>query len=294
MLETLFQKLKYKPDYSALVLNSPANFLSKKDEVDIRIAAKKKYNLVLLFVKSEAEVNQYAPKILKVLDEESIFWIAYPKKTSGIKTDVSRDLGWDKIVASGYEIVSLIAIDDTWSALRFRPSQKVKSVKNKRSVNDKKIFKAVLEKPDDGMDTAFIRIPFQVYEVYGTKGQVKVKATFDGEPYRGVLANMGMDYHVIIVKKEIRKIIDKNVGDTISVTLMRDEEERKVEVPDDLKNALSKSAKATEFFNSLSYTNMKEYALWVSSAKKTETRQKRISDSIQKLLKGLKSPSQKN
>ncbi|HEY9008276.1 MAG TPA: DUF1905 domain-containing protein [Ohtaekwangia sp.] len=61
----------------------------------------------------------------------------------------------------------------------------------------KQVFKAVLENPDTSMDAAFVSIPFDVEKVYGTKGQVKVKATFDGHPYRGVLANMGTGCHVI-------------------------------------------------------------------------------------------------
>lgn len=152
-------------------------------------------------------------------------------------------------------------------------------------------FTAKLEKSDDGMDTAFISIPFNVEKTYGTKGQVKVKATFDGHPYRGVIANMGRGCHTLGVRKDIREAIGKQVGDSISVELEKDNEERIVDVPDDLKHALSKSKKALEFFNTLSYTNRKEYAVWVSSAKREETREKRLSETIKKLLAGKKNPS---
>jgi hypothetical protein len=152
-------------------------------------------------------------------------------------------------------------------------------------------FTAKLEKSDDGMDTAFISIPFNVEKTYGTKGQVKVKATFDGHPYRGVIANMGRGCHTLGVRKDIREAIGKQVGDSISVELEKDNEERIVDVPDDLKQALSKSKKALEFFNTLSYTNRKEYAVWVSSAKREETREKRLSETIKRLLAGKKNPS---
>ena len=152
-------------------------------------------------------------------------------------------------------------------------------------------FKAKLEKSDDGMDTAFIRIPFNVEKTYGTKGQVKVKATFDGHAYRGVIANMGTGCHVIGVRKDIRAALGKSVGDLVDVTLQQDTEERVVEVPEDLKTALSKSKKAEAFYTTLSFTNRKEYAVWVASSKKIETREKRVAESIKKLLAVKKNPS---
>ena len=152
-------------------------------------------------------------------------------------------------------------------------------------------FTAKLEKSDDGMDTAFISIPFNVEKTYGTKGQVKVKVTFDGHPYRGVIANMGTGCHILGVRKDIREAIGKRVGDSVSVELHKDTEERIVDVPIELQQALSKSKKALEFFNTLSYTNRKEFALWVSSAKRDETREKRLSETIKKLLAGKKNPS---
>ncbi len=156
-----------------------------------------------------------------------------------------------------------------------------------------KKFKAHLENPDKKMDIAYISIPFDVEKVYGTKGQVKVKATFDGHAYRGVIANMGGDCHVLGVRKDIRKIIGKEVGDIVDVTMEKDEEERIVDIPDDLKNLLEKNLKAKSFYDSLSFTNRKEYAVWISSAKKPETREKRLTETLAKLLKGKKNPSEK-
>lgn len=152
-------------------------------------------------------------------------------------------------------------------------------------------FTAKLEKSDDGMDTAFIIIPFNVEKTYGTRGQVKVKASFDGHPYRGVIANMGTGCHILGVRKDIRAAIGKAVGDSVLVELQKDNEERVVDVPEDLQLALSRSKKARDFFDTLSYTNRKEYAVWVSSAKKVETREKRLTESIKKLLAGKKNPS---
>lgn len=160
-------------------------------------------------------------------------------------------------------------------------------------LSPRKKFKAVLENPEAEIDAAFVSIPFDVEEVFGTKGHVKVKALFDGQPYRGILANMGTGCHVIIVRKDIREAIRKKVGDTVTVEIEEDLQERIVDLPEDLKKLLTKNTKAKTFFDSLSYTNRKEYAGWISGAKKTETRKRRLKETIAKLLKGMKNPSQK-
>ena len=157
--------------------------------------------------------------------------------------------------------------------------------------SQKKSFTALIEKPDDGMDTAFITIPFNVEKTYGTNGQVKVKATFDGYPYRGVIANMGMGGHILGLRKNICAAIGKSVGDKVLVSIEKDTEERIVDVPEDLQKALAKSKNAKAFYDTLSFTNRKEYAVWVSSAKKTETRERRLTETIKKLLAGKKNPS---
>jgi uncharacterized protein YdeI (YjbR/CyaY-like superfamily) len=120
---------------------------------------------------------------------------------------------------------------------------------------------------------------------------VKVKATFDGHHYRGVIANMGTSCHILGLRKDIRAAIGKAVGDKVLVTIEKDTEERIVDVPEDLKKALEKSKIAKAFYDALSFTNRKEYAVWISSAKKKETRERRLEETIKKLLAGKKNPS---
>src|SRR5882672_7008268 len=160
-------------------------------------------------------------------------------------------------------------------------------MKNSQTIS----FDAILVCSDPGYDATFVSFPFSFEKVYGTQGQVKVKATFDGYPYRGVLANMGTGCHVIGVRKDIRHAIGKNAGDTVSVTVEKDTEERRVEIPDELQLVLDKSPKAKAFFTKLSYTNQKEYAVWISSAKKPETREKRLEQIVKRLITGKRNPS---
>jgi hypothetical protein len=293
MNKELVKKLKIKPGYSLLILKSPEGYLTRSSKADTKITSGKKYDFIQIFVTAKADTEKLVLKTLKTLKDNGLLWIAYPKKSSSIKTDVSRDYGWDTLTNAGYEAVAQVSIDDTWTALRFSKKEKARPAESSMSSSERMTFTAILERPDDGIDGSFVFVPFDVEKVYGTKGQVKVKAWFDGYPYRGILANMGMGSHMIIVRKDIRQAIGKNPGDKITVELELDTEERVVEVPDDLKKMLALSGKAEQFFNSLSYTNRKEYVVWITAAKKMETREKRLSDTIQKLLKGKKNPAQK-
>ncbi|APH42979.1 Uncharacterized protein A9P81_3468 [Leptospira interrogans serovar Copenhageni/Icterohaemorrhagiae] len=77
------------------------------------------------FADSASSLQSYLLKILKSIREESILWIAYTKKSSGTKTDLDRDHGWELLSKNGYEGVALISLDETWSALRFKKTDAV-------------------------------------------------------------------------------------------------------------------------------------------------------------------------
>ncbi|MEI8203396.1 MAG: YdeI/OmpD-associated family protein [Bacteroidota bacterium] len=153
-------------------------------------------------------------------------------------------------------------------------------------------FDAVLEKVPD-MDACFIRFPYDVFEIFGKKNQVKIKAWIDGEYYRGSLANMGMGCHVLPILKSIRSKIKKNEGDSVHLIIEQDFEERKLVVPDDFLAELSKKPELLSFFESLSYSHRKEYVNWIIEAKRMETRLKRIEKSIEMLANKVKSPNLK-
>lgn len=138
-----------------------------------------------------------------------------------------------------------------------------------------------------------INFPYDVEKLYGVKGQVKIKATFDGVPYRGSLTKMGSPCHFLLVRKDIRQQIGKHPGDTVLVTVQRDTEERIVEVPDDLAAAFAAHPEAIARYEKLSYTHRKEYVRWVTEAKRPETRQQRIAKTVNMLLNGKKNPSEK-
>ena len=78
-----------------------------------------------LFVKSIAELEEQGPLAIQAVKYDGLLWICYPKQTSGIKTDINRDTGWGVIQSAGLRPVTQVAIDEIWSALRFRPAERV-------------------------------------------------------------------------------------------------------------------------------------------------------------------------
>lgn len=141
-------------------------------------------------------------------------------------------------------------------------------------------FDAIMQKAE-GVNGAFVEMPFDLEEVFGVK-RLKAKAMFDSVEYQGSVVKMDGKY-LIGITKAIRDQIGKQPGDKLHVIIEKDEAERTIELPEDFKEALEKDKDAFAFYESLSYTNKNKYFLWVTSAKKAETRAERVSQSVEKL-----------
>jgi hypothetical protein len=125
--QSLSKKLQIKPEHQVLAVNWPKGFDLGPLPAGARLAQKSAgpFDVVLGFVKDQADLARHAPDAMKALKPLGALWLAYPKKTSSVKTDLSRDVGWDVMTQAGWRIVSLVALDDTWSAARFRPKSEV-------------------------------------------------------------------------------------------------------------------------------------------------------------------------
>lgn len=149
-------------------------------------------------------------------------------------------------------------------------------------------FKAII-KQNGNMNVAFVEFPFSTEELFNKKGQVKIKAIFDDKvEYRGSLAKMKSDCHILGLTQEIRKQLGKTFGDEISVNLLEDKEERTVEVAEDIMSIFNENPEAKILFDKMSYTHRKEYIRWINEAKKPETRENRKVKMIQMILNGKK------
>lgn len=149
-------------------------------------------------------------------------------------------------------------------------------------MNEKQIFDVVLEKHEN-MDATGITIPFDVEKVFGAK-RVPVKIKINDADYRTTIFRMGGEYKLAI-PKEFRDRAGIKAGDTVTVEITKDNEERIVELPGDLSFALSENPSAKEIWERLSYTHKKEYVRAIEDAKKVETRRRRVQKTIDDLLK---------
>jgi Bacteriocin-protection, YdeI or OmpD-Associated len=213
---SIAEKLKIKAGYSLLLVNAPEDFKKHLGQVPAGvkiISAGKTYNQLHWFVSNKAQLEKELNKILPLIKEDVICWIYYPKGTSAIQTDLTRDKGWDVLLAHSDTLtwISLIAFDETWSAFGCR--LKTLADKNKEA------------------------------------------------------------------KPKERPILQYIDGATKTIRL-----------PEDLAAAFKNNKKEMDFFNTLSFTNRKEYVEWIVTAKQEETRKKRIQGTVERLSKGWKNP----
>jgi hypothetical protein len=126
MNQEILKKLKYTLG-PALIMNAPEGMVPEGFATQMEIHSPQKYPFILLFVKNEAQFREHFNSIYEHLSNDALYWVCYPKKTSGIATDVNRDILWRLAhEISEFTAVANVAIDDRWSALRFRHQSKVK------------------------------------------------------------------------------------------------------------------------------------------------------------------------
>jgi hypothetical protein len=131
---TIFEKLNLKGQTEIVVMNAPESFepeLAALSRVTIRrkAAEVKQIGFSLAFVTRQKEVDALSPVIAKKAAGDAVVWFAYPKGTSKKYTcDFNRDTGWQPLGDAGFEVVRQVAIDEDWSALRFRRAEFIKTL----------------------------------------------------------------------------------------------------------------------------------------------------------------------
>lgn len=121
--KSLAQKLAIKAGQRVALVNAPA--ANSAVLSGLRSAATVAEDVagaagVVLFVADTGELARYWPGVASAARDDAVLWIAYPKRTSSMPTDLSRDRGWEPVIDAGLDAVSQVSLDDTWSALRFR------------------------------------------------------------------------------------------------------------------------------------------------------------------------------
>jgi hypothetical protein len=216
-MSDLNKKLKIKEGTKIVLLNSPRGFqkqLSPLPKGAKVIESGRSNEFVMLFVENKLELEREIIKACKTLKKDGLIWICYPKGSSGKQTDLTRDKGWECLDKIDMNWLSLISLDDTWSAFCMR-----------------------------------------------------------NEPRQARTSKASNDYH-------------DHVAEWIDAV------NKKVKVPSFLDKEM-KAGKVNDVFNSLNFTNRKEYVMWIVSAKQEKTRGERVKNAIIKLKAGKKNPSEK-
>ncbi len=129
----IFEKLNLKDHQEILVLHAPESFLPELARLPVltihhHIESVARIGFFLAFVKRKSEVDALAGAVAARAVGDATVWFAYPKGTSKkYKCDFNRDTGWDALKAAGFDTVRAVAIDEDWSALRFRRVEYIKS-----------------------------------------------------------------------------------------------------------------------------------------------------------------------
>jgi hypothetical protein len=216
----LAKKLQVKSGKHWLLFNAPANYLASLEPLPegttVAYEANGHFDGVQLFAKNSTELVAGLKIVAPVLRSDTILWITYPKKSSGIESDLEMMSNWDEPAKYGLRGVAAAAVNETWTALRFRP-----------------------------------------------EGQSRVSDTCN------------------------ENIKQNEYGDYIDV------EHKIVRLPNEIKTILQQHPTALANYEQLSYSNKKEYVLWILTAKQGKTRNERLVKLVEKMLAGKKNPSEK-
>jgi hypothetical protein len=119
----LTKKLKLKPGQRAALLNPPEGYITELSplppEVEMSEQLEGQFDWIQLFVRNKAELDELAPQVIEALKPDSLLWLSFPKGSSKVQTDLTRDKGWDAV--QGLKWTNLISVNETWSAFSVRP-----------------------------------------------------------------------------------------------------------------------------------------------------------------------------
>jgi hypothetical protein len=137
----------------------------------------------------------------------------------------------------------------------------------------------------DGKTATGIPVPEEVVAALGSSRRPAVVVTIGDFSYRTTVGSMGGTYKVP-VSADNRKKAGIAAGDEIEVGIELDTAPREVELPDDLAKALTGEDEAIRFFEGLAVSQKRAYTAWIESAKKAETREKRVTEAVELLRQG--------
>ena len=145
MAETLLEKLQLRDEKNLLIQGLPSSI--EKQFAKLAFAKNltpllkaKKIDFALFFAVNEQQLRGIVSEVMPALQLNATFWVAYPKTTSKIVTDLNRECSWNRLTCEGYESIERVELDHVWSAMRFVKGQESEEVSvpisRKREVAD--------------------------------------------------------------------------------------------------------------------------------------------------------------
>ncbi len=124
MSQSLFEKLEFADERNLLIQGLPSSIEKQFCKLSFAknmtpLLKNRKIDFALVFAVNENQLNGILKDVMPALKENTKFWVAYPKITSKIVTDLNRDSSWQQLTSAGYESVNEVALDHVWSAARF-------------------------------------------------------------------------------------------------------------------------------------------------------------------------------
>lgn len=121
----LAKKMKLRPGFRAAIINAPEGYQDElaplPEGVEVADRLEGDFDWVQVFATNQAEFEQIGPDAIAALRPESMLWISFPKGSSKIQTDLTRDKGRDSLKDIDLRWVNLVSVNETWSAFALRP-----------------------------------------------------------------------------------------------------------------------------------------------------------------------------
>ena len=131
MSQTLFEKLDLLEEKNLLIQGLPSSIEKQFSKLSFAknvtpLLKSRKIDFALVFAVSENQLNGILREVMPALKEETKLWVAFPKSTSKIVTDLNRESSWNKLTCEGYECACKVELDHVWSAARFSKCDLIK------------------------------------------------------------------------------------------------------------------------------------------------------------------------
>mgnify|MGYP003477335747 FL=1 len=125
MMQTMFEKLQLTEEKNLLIQGLPSSIEKQFTKIAFAknvtpLLRSRRIDFALIFAINETQLNGILKEVLPALDEEGKLWIAYPKTTSKIVSDLNRDCTWQMLHQNGFESEYQVTLDHVWTALRFK------------------------------------------------------------------------------------------------------------------------------------------------------------------------------